>query len=293
MRIFLTPEEGRLRSGWRLLGHSMLLLIFSVLLAMLLSPFAGLMQESLELFLFFGTLTLFLAATISVYLARRLLDRRSFASLGLQWKSQALKDILFGIGLASIMMGLVFLALWSLGWLSIEGFAWEFDGGGVIVVSVLFMLLVYFMVGWYEELLSRGYWLQNLGEGLNLFWAVMLSSAFFALAHLANPNATWNAVLGLLAAGIFLAYGYISTSQLWLPIGLHIGWNFFEGVVFGFQVSGLETFRLIRHTVEGPELVTGGPFGPEAGLIILPALLLGAGVIRWYGRGRELRDRAL
>jgi len=86
---------------------------------------------------------------------------------------------------------------------------------------------------------------------------------------------------------VYLVYGYIRTKQLWLSIGLHIGWNFFEGVVFGFPVSGLDIYALTRIKVQGPEIWTGGAFGPEAGLIVLPSLLLGAGLIYLYTRGRS------
>ena len=104
-----------------------------------------------------------------------------------------------------------------------------------------------------------------------------------------NPNVSWTAVLGLVLAGLFLAFGYLRTRQLWLPIGLHIGWNFFEGTIFGFQVSGLsEMPSLIRQTVQGPELVTGGLFGPEAGLVVLPAMALGVLLIFGYTRRRKL-----
>jgi hypothetical protein len=74
---------------------------------------------------------------------------------------------------------------------------------------------------------------------------------------------------------------------LWLPIGLHLGWNFFEGNIFGFPVSGLDTFRLIRHSINGPTWLTGGPFGPEAGLIILPAMALGIWLMIIFTRGRD------
>jgi hypothetical protein len=102
--------------------------------------------------------------------------------------------------------------------------------------------------------------------------------------HLGNPNATWVSAAGIFLAGLFLAYGYLTTKQLWLPIGLHIGWNFFEGVVFGFPVSGLDIYRLMRTTISGPDLWTGGAFGPEAGLVLLPGLLLGAALIFAYSR---------
>ena len=97
-----------------------------------------------------------------------------------------------------------------------------------------------------------------------MFWAVIISSAVFGLLHLANPNATWVSAAGIFFAGVFLAYGYIRTKQLWLPIGLHIGWNFFEGVGFGFPVSGLaDIYKMLRIQVHGPEIWTGGAFGPD------------------------------
>ena len=130
--------------------------------------------------------------------------------------------------------------------------------------------------------MSRGYHLQTLSSGLNLFWGLILSSAIFCAIHLANPNATWIAALGIFFAGLFLGYAYIQTGQLWLSMGLHLGWNFFEGVVFGFPVSGLDIYHMIRIHVSGPELWTGGNFGPEAGLIILPMIALGVGLVFLY-----------
>jgi membrane protease YdiL (CAAX protease family) len=174
----------------------------------------------------------------------------------------------------------------SLGWLTFEGFAWDFDPLNTVITSVLTFFVVFVFVGWNEELLSRGYHLQTIASGLNLFWGVVISSAVFGLLHLGNPNATWVSAAGIFFAGLYLAYGYTRTKQLWLPIGLHIGWNFFEGVVFGFPVSGLDIYALTRITVHGPEIWTGGAFGPEAGLIVLPSLIVGAALIWLYTKGR-------
>jgi hypothetical protein len=74
---------------------------------------------------------------------------------------------------------------------------------------------------------------------------------------------------------------------LWISIGLHIGWNFFEGPVFGFPVSGLETTALLIHSDTGPALITGGSFGPEAGFIVLPIMAIGAGLTYLYVQGRQ------
>jgi len=226
------------------------------------------------------------AITLSVFLAKRFLDKESIESLGLRLNAQAAFDLLAGIGITFVQMGFIYVAMLGLGWLTFEGFAWEFDSAGTIIKGILIFFVMFLLVGWHEELLSRGYHLQTIASGINLFWGVIISSAVFGLLHLGNPNATWVSAAGIFFAGIYLAYGYIRTKQLWLPIGLHIGWNFFEGVVFGFPVSGLDIYALTRIEITGPELWTGGAFGPEAGLIVLPSLMVGGILIYWFTRGR-------
>lgn len=278
-KIFINLAEGRLRSGWRLLAF--LFLLFFVV-GVVIWVFTGLSGLSPTLaFLADVNFIGFVGVTISVVLARHWYDRRSFQSLGLTWNAAAARDLLFGILIAGVVMGAIFLVELALGWLSVSGFASQSDRSGLLA-DLGYWAAIFIIVGWHEELLFRGYAMQNLIDGLGSQIGLFVSSALFALAHLANPNATWAAILGLLAAGYFLAFGYLRTRQLWLPIGLHIGWNFFEGPVFSFPVSGLESFRLLNVNVHGPELFTGGAFGPEAGLIVLPAMALGAAFIVLY-----------
>ncbi len=291
VRIFLSPDERRLRAGWRLLLQTLMMLAILMVLAI----FSGLILARLPISLGAFILTLgeflsFLAVTLSIYLARRWFDRRSFVSLGLKWDRLALSDLLLGIGLAGGMIAAIFLIEWSLGWLFFQGFSWESKPWTTLLLQLINSALLFIGVGWTEELLSRGYWLQNLSEGINRIGGVLISSFFFALAHLNNPNFSWMALAGLFASGLFFAYAYLRTGQLWLPIGLHIGWNFFEGSVFGFQVSGVEIERLILQQVRGPTLFTGGEFGPEAGLILFPVLILAALMIFLYTRDRTTRN---
>jgi membrane protease YdiL (CAAX protease family) len=222
-----------------------------------------------------------------VFLARRFLDKQPIESLGLKLNLQALFDVLTGIGITFVQMGLIFLVMLGLDWLTFIGFAWEFDPVGLVVKNTLLFFIIFILVGWNEELLSRGYHLQTIASGLNLFWGVVISSAVFGLLHFGNPDATWVSITGIFFAGVLFAYAYIRTRQLWLPIGLHLGWNFFEGVVFGFPVSGLDIYPLTRIEVTGPVLWTGGAFGPEAGLIVLPSLILGALLIYLYTTKRQ------
>lgn len=279
-RIFLSPDEPRLRAGWRLLIQTFLLFVFGIVIA-LVGGFLGRFLDG-SIGSIWNRVIDFLVITSSVYVARRWLDKRSFESLGLTLDKHTLLDVLAGIGITGVQMGFIYILMLSLGWLTFEGFAWEFDPINLIITNVLTFFIVFILVGWNEELLSRGYHLQTIASGINLFWGVVISSAVFGLLHLGNPNATWVSAAGIFFAGVYLAYGYIRTKQLWLPIGLHIGWNFFEGVVFGFPVSGLDIYALTRINVHGPELWTGGAFGPEAGLIVLPSLILGGLLIYLY-----------
>lgn len=282
--IFISSEEPRLRAGWRLLLQT----VFLILIAFAINYLAKLIRISGDGLIVSQILELTLF-TSSIYIARRWLDKRTFTSLGFQVNKQAFIDVLAGIGITFIMMGVIYIAEVAAGWLTFENFAWQTESATQVLTGVSSFFVVFILVGYNEELLSRGYHLQTLTSGTNLLWGVLISSSIFGIAHLGNPNATWVSAAGIFFAGIFLAYGYIRTGQLWLSIGLHIGWNFFEGVVFGFPVSGLDVYRLVHHTIEGPEIWTGGAFGPEAGLIVLPALVLGSALIYLYTKTRTVK----
>ena len=287
--IFLSSDEPRLRAGWRLAIHAAGYNIFLICVTIpLVAPIllSGISPDNLAL----NEVIALFAVTISVFLARRFLDKRSLTSLGLKIDWGIMADIFAGLLITFLAMGLIYLIEWSLGWLTFDGFAWQTEPISKVLLNSILYLGIFVLVGWNEELLFRGYRLQNIADGLNPFWGVLLSSLWFGVVHLANPNTDAKLLVatGIFLAGIFLAFGYLSTKQLWLPIGLHIGWNFFEGVGFGFPVSGLDIYRLTHITVTGPELWTGGAFGPEAGLVLLPGLLLGTALIYAYAKFRKV-----
>jgi uncharacterized protein len=285
--IFINPNQQRLRAGWRLLLQTILMSMLGIVLQAILYFASAVPDSSSNGLLTFQLLELF-SITTSIFLIRRLFDRRSLVSLGLKFDLQMLKDLFVGLGIPALMMGTIYLLEWGFGWLEFQGFAWDIETPTRVISRTIPLLLAFILVGWNEELLSRGYHLQTLASGLNLFWGVIISSTIFGLLHLTNPHASWISSIGIILAGFFLAYAYVRTQQLWLPIGLHIGWNFFEAVVFGFPVSGIDLYSLIQIRVMGPEIITGGAFGPEAGLVLLPALLVGTVCVWMYSRSRGI-----
>lgn len=140
-----------------------------------------------------------------------------------------------------------------------------------------------------EEVLFRGVLFRFIEKGAGTWIAVVISSVLFGLWHLPNPNAS---LLGIaiitVGAGGLLAAAYTATRSLWLPIGIHFGWNFAASAIFSTEVSGNGTpAGLLDATTSGPLLVTGGDFGPEASLYSLVFLVLATAVYLWVTRRRR------
>jgi len=145
-----------------------------------------------------------------------------------------------------------------------------------------------------EELVFRGAVFRITDERLGTAAALLISSILFGLLHAANPGATPVSTVAIaVEAGALLGVAYSASGSLWLPMGLHFGWNFTEGGVFGTAVSGGQSHGLIESVLSGPTLMTGGTFGPEASVIavaVCVAATAAAGV--WtvrHGRWRPWR----
>ena len=280
--IFLAQDQSRLRAGWRLL--------IAVLLTGFFFQVVDWVRTALSMegptSAITGSYIDFAVTTGTIYLARRFADRRTFSSLGLNLNKQTVIDIFAGMLIAFLLMFAIYIIEISFGWLKFESFAWEAEPISLVITSTLRYFVVLIFVGWNEELIYRGYILQTLTSGINLFWATLITSVYFGLEHLSNPNSNAMAVAGIFLIGLFFTYAFIRTGQLWLSIGIHIGWNFFENAVFGFPVSGFDRPGLLNTNISGPELWTGGAFGPEAGIVILPICILGVLFVKWYTQYR-------
>ena len=159
---------------------------------------------------------------------------------------------------------------------------------GIADVSVLWVpLLGSLVTGVFEELLFRGILFRIIEQSLGSYWALAISAAFFGAAHLLNPNATWLAAVAIMIeAGIFLGAAYMLTHRLWLAIGIHAGWNFTQGAIFGVAVSGTASQGLLHATLTGPAWLSGGAFGAEASVVAM--VLCGALGIALLLRARSL-----
>jgi len=301
---FFNAQERRLRAFWRLLLQLVLFVITVLIIGRLtlgvFSLLGGETEVLAESALAFaaGIGISLVAAIISVWPAARFFDRRPLPGLGLRLDLNWWLDLGFGLSLGALLMTAIFLAELSAGWVTVTG-AFEAVGGGPFFPAVLAPLVIFLLVGFYEELIYRGYQITNLAEGLNypglggpkgaVVLALMISSAIFGLGHLLNPNATIVSTMNIAFAGLVLGVGYVLTGRLAIGIGFHITWNFFQNTVFGFPVSGIEPLGATFISIEqgGPRVFTGDIFGPEAGLIGVFALLVGGLLIALWVRVRS------
>ena len=202
-----------------------------------------------------------------IWVFRRWIDRRAFRKLGFQMPSGWLRELGAGFAFSFVGWGVIFILALAFGGATIVGFAWNQSDPGAILGALLLGLFFNLLVGVAEEADARGYILQNLARGMRLKRAILLASFYFGAAHLLNPGGGWLSTLGVFVAGILLAVGYVITRRLWFSIGMHAAWNFAQGPIFGFTVSGLGMGGLLRLKITGPEWLMGGAFGPEAGAL--------------------------
>lgn len=290
-RVLYNDREDRLRALWRVLVTLLLfiaggLLTFLLIVAVVprgLGVLGGLVVTAI--------VPLVLSVAVLV-IAAGYVDRRTVGDFGLRIDGRWWTDLAFGLGLGAALMLLVFLAGYGLGWYRVVDF---FVAEGPLLPTLLAFVVLFVSVGIYEELLARGYLLTNTAEGFQFLGeraavgvAITVSSLVFGVLHATNPGASTLSTAAISLAGVMLALGYVLTGELGVSIGLHTTWNFFQGPVFGFGVSGLDVgVALVDTEPVGPDVATGGTFGPEAGLLGIGAILVGSAAIAGYARWRD------
>ena len=289
-RCIFMNGEGELRSGWRVLAFFFVFILSASLLTGLTRLFATLFpslsflkvepsdSEALtsgKLISFFVTNLINLAAAIiASAICARVLERRSFGSVGFRRHRRWLRD--FGLG---SVMGAASLAI-AVG-IAATAKATTFNvqtRGAAQLASGFLIVLVFFLVaGASEELIFRGFPFQALVHNLGGAATVAITSVVFGLAHVANPSASAISTINTILAGVWLGLAYLMTRSLWLATALHYSWNFAMVFIFGLPVSGftmLNQLAWLRGSEGAPAWISGGNYGPEGGVAATVALIL-------------------
>lgn len=233
------------------------------------------------LFLFFGWLALLLVVGYTALLSHGL-ERKKLAEFGLRWTRRAVGDAAVGLGLAAVLFISVVGVGLSLGWYRLAALA----NPGSSLLTLLVGLLILLPFAAVEEVSMRGF-VQHAGARSWGKWgSLVVTSLVFAAIHSLNPEIGKHplAGVGLFLAGLYLGSAALITGDLWLAIFLHAGWNLMEGPFFGLPVSGMEVpASVLRTTAPGADLLTGGTFGPEAGLLLCLMMVIHL-VVLWVLR---------
>lgn len=279
-------EFGRIRSGWRfsifLLAFVLLSGIFVVGAVGLLSRLPiGFSQESLLAFI----IPFLITAAIAVFLGwifGRFFEDLPFRALGVWFTKNWLKDLISGLTLGAVSIGIAALIAYLFGGMRFET---NQNSGNTAILLTLGVTLLIFTVGAIaEEVLFRGYLLQTMTRAKLAWVGVILTSFLFASAHNSNPGASVFSWINTLLAGVWLAAAYLKTRNIWFPFGIHLTWNWVQGAFFGINVSGLSELAsapLMRVSEKGNAFIGGGDYGLEGGIACTVALIISTALI-WF-----------
>jgi len=266
LQAIFVNRHSELRSGWRIV---LFLLIMVGVIAALLSVLDSIGMTSR----FLGRASLLAGILVATYVMTKFVNKKPFGAVGLFLYDRTLKDLGLGFLLGFLMVGGIFMAEYSVGYVEIT--RRELAGGDVLL-AVGAALALFGISAFVEEALFRGYIFQTTIQAVSFLPAMLLFSTLFALAHWGNPNVSAGGLVNIALAGVWLSFAYMKSRSLWLPFGLHFGWNFSLTTIFSFPTSGI-TFpdrQLFQLEQTGPEWLTGGAFGPEGGALASLALVL-------------------
>lgn len=282
MTLFWNSSEKRLRAWWRILLFIGIVgsLTWAVAMTIIqqLSPF----YRSV-----FTNFWIMLAILGTMVLSAYFLDKRPWKDYGISFNW---KEFFSGMLIALLLMGSIIGIQFALGWLELQDRYYVSFTGTPFILVFIGQMFRYLCGSIFEEAFSRAYLLINLIEGLSskkvsfqqaTWLAYLITSALFGILHAFNPNATFLSILNLILIGLLLGLMVLYTGRLSFSIGLHAVWNILQNNMAGFANSGkAPNVSLFVFNNTGPEIWTGGEFGPEGGLIctiftIVGILILG------------------
>lgn len=227
-----------------------------------------------------GEAFMLIAITFMSYILLRFGENKTMSELGFRFSGR-FGDIMMGFVVAFLIISIGFYLLYQLHVLKIvkvHFYQKEF----------IFNIILFLMVAISEELMMRGYILGRLlRTKLNKYWALIISAAIFSIMHAMNSNISFLPLFSIFLAGILLGATYIYTHNLAYPISLHFFWNFIQGPVLGYNVSGMSTHTVFEIKEKGSTFLAGGKFGFEGSVVCIVLVLIFIGFTFWIMENKK------
>ncbi|HLH32595.1 MAG TPA: type II CAAX endopeptidase family protein [Terriglobia bacterium] len=263
--IFLN-DKNEVRAGFKFAIYVGFFLIFWVATGLALSivvyQFPDVFTYNQLAVLALNEIALLVPAVVAMALTIRFVDHRPRQAFGIAFLPRWQCLLIFGLLLAAGMLGVLLVFCKIAGQLSIQWTGGQTSSGKL---AATFGLL--FLAALNEELVFRCFPLQLLMDGMGEWPGMIAMSILFGAVHMNNPNASVLGTVNTMLAGVLLSLAYARTRSLWLPYAIHVGWNLGLGFVLGFALSGLDIASLWTTNVTGSDLLLGGKYGPEGGLV--------------------------
>ena len=212
---------------------------------------------------------------ITIYFIVTKIEKRSWRSIGFS-KNNIISSCLKGLFIGFVMFFVVVVIGFALG---------QYKYNGFDLSSAIFLIPFFFgflIQSFGEEIHERGWTLTFISKRHNVIIAMILSSVFFSLEHLLNSGIDLLSLINIVLIGFFFAVLFLKYDNIWICGCAHTAWNFSQGIIFGFNVSGTVTPSLLKFSQTSSNLIGGGEFGPESGLIATVVTVIALVIALYY-----------
>lgn len=215
----------------------------------------------------------------------RFLEKRSLDSMGFVPK-HVFRNYITGLAIGFTIISAVVVIGLTLG-------AFQFIGisDSINPIFLLLYLSGFMIQGMYEEVLCRGFMMVSIARKSPVVVAILANSIFFGLIHMGNNGFSVLPMVNLILFGLFASVLFLSVDNIWIVGAVHTIWNFSMGCIYGLSVSGMDpmpSILMIKATEF--DMLNGGAFGPEGGLIVTGVLLVGIAIVSWGVGKRETAE---
>lgn len=216
----------------------------------------------------------------------KVFEKTKISKMGMTSIKSGYKELIVGLVLGAVTISIAAIVIIAIGDVKLINPISEPQ----ISMSLLYGLISFIFVGFGEEILSRGYIMSVLKQTRNKWIVLIMPALIFAALHLGNNGIDVLSFINLFLVGVLFAYMFMKSKNIWMPIGYHITWNYFQGYIWGFKVSGTNSNGLYAIENITNNIINGGDFGPEGGVIVTIIICLTFYFVYRYYKNDNIED---